>query len=189
MPKMSVTSRIDRVRHPIPSQARPCPQSSGHQGFRYPAWRGRRSLAGRRRDPTVEVEHTPKLLLALRPHPRHRLSFPVEIRLHVRKLLDDGIDAVAEPRTGQVLIDELHLGLLALLRLTAGCDLDQRLAQSDREGNGKARLSHPDTVDQIEGFNTLGQGAGNYQGDLGLGAALVVTQFCEPAVAPILGLF
>jgi hypothetical protein len=53
------------------------------------------------------------LFFALCPKPHHRLAFAVEVGLHVAEPFDDGLDPVPEPRAGQVLVDEFHLGLLA----------------------------------------------------------------------------
>src|SRR4051812_6492743 len=57
------------------------------------------------------------LLLALGPLLGHELAFAVEILAHVVELLDQRRDAMAKLRPGQVLIDHLGLGLLALTRL------------------------------------------------------------------------
>jgi hypothetical protein len=53
------------------------------------------------------------LLSTLCPEPHHCLAFAVEVGLHVAEPLDDGLDPVPEPGAGQVLVDQLHLGLLA----------------------------------------------------------------------------
>src|SRR4051812_46726668 len=54
------------------------------------------------------------LLLALGPLLGHELAFAVEVLAHVVKLLDQRRDAMAKLWPGQVLIDHLGLGLLAL---------------------------------------------------------------------------
>jgi hypothetical protein len=58
------------------------------------------------------------------------LPLAVEVILHVRELLDDGVDAVTEAGAGQVLIDHLHFGLLAswAMRLPATSISDCRKA-------------------------------------------------------------
>lgn len=47
--------------------------------------------------------------------------------MHVAELLDDGLDTLAEPGARQVLIDQLHLRLLAFGRLAGGGRLDDRV--------------------------------------------------------------
>jgi hypothetical protein len=71
------------------------------------------------------------LLFTLRPEPHHCLSFAVEVSLHVAEAFDDSLDPVPEPRTGQVLVDQFHLGLLAFSSEPGCRQRDQRLAQGD----------------------------------------------------------
>ncbi len=100
--------------------------------------------AGRRFD------HAADLLLALRPEPRHGLAFLVQVLLHVGELLDDGLDAMPEPGPGQVLIDQLHLGLLTFTGLPRRGEFDQGLTQSDGHGYGVTRIGDPDVIHQVE---------------------------------------
>jgi hypothetical protein len=46
--------------------------------------------------------------------------------------------------------------LLTLLRLSAGGDVDQRLAERDRKRNGESRLRDPDVFNEIEALDLLG---------------------------------
>src|SRR6202030_161138 len=92
------------------------------------------------------IEHAPELLLALSPQPRHGGALAIEVGLHVGELFHDGLDAVAEARAGEVRIHHLSLGLLTFLRLSAGGDVDQRLAERDSERNRESRLRYPDIV-------------------------------------------
>jgi hypothetical protein len=66
---------------------------------------------------------------------------------------------VAEARAGEVLINHLHLGLLAFLGQPAACQIDQRLAKRNRKRDGEAGLRHPNIVDEIKGLDALRQSA------------------------------
>src|SRR5258708_24084757 len=50
------------------------------------------------------------LRFALRPLSVHELAFLIEVVPHVVELLNDGIDALLELRTRQIVVDLLHLG-------------------------------------------------------------------------------
>src|SRR5271157_5641105 len=54
-----------------------------------------------------------------------------------------------------------------------------------RHCNGAFRRGDPDAVDLAENIDGLGQRLGNQDRRIGLGGALVVAQFLQPAVAPI----
>ena len=85
--------------------------------------------------PRGRLDDAVNLRLALGPQPRHGLAFLVQVALHLLEPLDDGLDSLPESRTGQVLVDQFHLGLLALARLPRAGDLDQAFAggRSPRE--------------------------------------------------------
>jgi hypothetical protein len=59
------------------------------------------------------VDDAVNLFFSFGPKAGHRFAFTVEVGLHLREALDDGLDAVPEPRAGQVPVDHFHLGLLA----------------------------------------------------------------------------
>ena len=60
--------------------------------------------------------------------------------------------------TPEILVDLLHLRFLALLDKPRIGKLDQGLSQHHGDGQGAARVSDPDVVDQVEVFNMLWQG-------------------------------
>src|SRR6185312_9949065 len=62
------------------------------------------------------LDHAADLFLALGPESDRRLFLAVEILLHRRELLDDGLDAVLEAGAGQITVDHFHLRLLPLPR-------------------------------------------------------------------------
>jgi len=97
--------------------------------------------------------------------------------LHICKLFDDRINAVTETGASQIFVKNFHLGLLALLRLTTCRNFDQRLAECSRERDGEAGFGHPDTVDEVETCDVLGQGARHDQRNLGFGITLVIAHF------------
>ncbi|OIQ69920.1 hypothetical protein GALL_484720 [mine drainage metagenome] len=61
------------------------------------------------------------------------------------------------------------------------------MAQDGGDRQGGAGVSDPYAIDDLEGFDALGQCVADEDGYLGLGGALVVAQLGEPAVAPVLG--
>lgn len=69
------------------------------------------------------LDHGAGLGLSLGPGLHHELAFLVDIFSHVFEALDDGFDSLLEPRTGEVLIDLISLGLLTSLRCACAGDL------------------------------------------------------------------
>src|SRR5207247_7621491 len=90
----------------------------------------------------------------------------------------------SEAGAGEVRIHHLSLRLLTFLRLSAGGDVEQGLAERDGERNSEARLRYPDVVNQIETLDAPGQCARDDQRDLRLRGALVVAQFAQPGLIP-----
>jgi hypothetical protein len=76
---------------------------------------------------------------ASRGLPGHELAFLIEVVPHVVELLDDGIDALLELRTRQIVVDLLHLGLLSLLDQPRVGHRDERLPQRYGDGKGAER--------------------------------------------------
>ena len=105
----------------------------------------------------TSMKHFLQLFFAFRPLSHHGSALAFKVGLHVRKLLDDGIDSMPEARTGKVFIDCLHLGALSLRRPLAARDIDQRLPQSDCKGESKAELGHLDLIDEVEAIDTFRQ--------------------------------
>ena len=64
--------------------------------------------------PTVDSIIRVDLGLSVGPGLDHELALLVDILSHVFEALDDGFDSLLEPRTGQILIDLISLGLLAV---------------------------------------------------------------------------
>ena len=132
----------------------------------------------------MEFEHAVELLLAFGPQPRHGGALALEIGLHFGEFFDDGLDAVAEARAGEVRIHHLGLRLLTFLRLSAGGDVDQRLAECDSERDGEARLRDPDVFNEIEALDLLGYSARDDQRDVRFRGALIIAQLAQPGVVP-----
>src|SRR5262249_8438881 len=100
---------------------------------------------------------------------------------------DDGFKTLPESWAGQILIHDLHLGVLTDARLAHGRDFDQRLPQRDRNWDGATRVSHPNAFDMIERVHAPSQCVGDDQCDVGFGLSLVLAKLGEPAVGPVLG--
>lgn len=65
--------------------------------------------------PTVE-SMTARIWVSRLAHwPAHKLALLVEILAHIVEFLNDSFDPLSKLRACQVVIDLLHLGLLALL--------------------------------------------------------------------------
>src|SRR6266852_4078865 len=95
-----------------------CPQLAGARCRRSPSRSCRRYPAGR-----GGLDHVANLLLTLGPEARHSLPLLLQVLLHVRKLLDDSFETLPETRSCQILVYHLHLGVLALGRLSYEGDL------------------------------------------------------------------
>src|SRR5689334_25202249 len=92
-----------------------------------------------------------------------------------------------ELRPGEVAVDQLHLGLLAFARLARAGDVDQRLAQRDRDRKCAFGFRDPDAIEKIEVLYTLRHRVGDDERYIGTGLALVLAQLRKPALAEILG--
>ena len=68
------------------------------------------------------LDHGADLGLSLGPGLHHEFALFVDIFSHVFEALDDGFDSLLEPRTGQILIDLISLGLLTSLCCTCASD-------------------------------------------------------------------
>jgi hypothetical protein len=100
--------------------------------------------------PGRRFDDAANLLFTFRPQPHHCLAFAVKVGLHVAEPFDDGLDPVPESRAGQVLVHQLHLGLLAFTGEPRCRQRDQRLAQGDGHGDSAPRFAHPDPVDLVK---------------------------------------
>ena len=68
------------------------------------------------------LNHDANLGLAFGPGFHHELALPIDIPSHIFEALDDGFDSLLKPRTGQILIDLISLGLLPSLRCACAAD-------------------------------------------------------------------
>ena len=83
----------------------------------------------------------------------------------VAEAFDNGLDPMPEAWAGEVLVDQLHLGLLPFPRLARRGHFDEGVAKGDGDRNGAAETSDPNAVDVVEGVDVLGQDLRNDQGD------------------------
>jgi hypothetical protein len=61
------------------------------------------------------------------------------------------------------------------------------MSKHDGDGNRTPRLGHPNTVDEIECLDSLGEHLRNDQRYFSFGGALVVSEFDKPCIIPVLG--
>ena len=101
----------------------------------------------------------------------------------VAEAFDNGLDPVPEPRAGQVLVHQLHLGLLAFASQPGGRQRDQRLSQGDGHGHGAPRFRHPHPIDLVKGLQVFRQRLRHDQRDVSLGCPLIFSHLAELAVA------
>src|ERR1700739_3587247 len=63
------------------------------------------------------------------------------------------------------------------------------MAEGNRDWKGVPRMGDPDAVDEVEMLDMLRRGLRDDQGNVGAATALVITQLCQPAIAPGFGPF
>src|SRR4051795_13621083 len=126
--------------------------------------------------PSRRLDHTSDLLLALGPKSDGCPAFMVQILLHRREPLDDRLDAVPEPLTGEILINHLHLRLLTLTDDPRSRKFNQRLSKSNGDGHSAPRVRYPNALNVVEVLQSLRQGVRDDEGEIGFCGPLMFAQ-------------
>src|SRR5712692_1232390 len=118
-----------------------------------------------------------QLLFTLCPETMYRplLGFEVVPERHER--LDDAFDALAEFRTGKIVVQELDLVLAALEGTPGASGFDQSLAQRRRESNEAMTTRHPHALDVAEVGESLWEFFAREDREIRPRRPLVVTKF------------
>ena len=136
---------------------------------------------------TLSNERANSGLLPFRPTRLQRTSFAFEIFLHCTKRLDQRLNSLAELRSRHVVVQALHLGILAHRNGPRASHLHQLRPKSVGNTNRDGRCTHPNSLDKAKVHDALGKGRRDQDNTRRLLGALVVPRFAQPPVAPCLG--